>query len=146
MKIYLDVCAIQRPLDTPSHLRIAIEAEAILGVLALCERGQVEIVSSDALVYEVRRNPHPVRREYALAVLELAKEHLVITEDVEERANRLVEEGFKPLDALRLALAEKGKVDYFCTSDDKLLKRAKRLGHLAVKLVTPVELAEELER
>ncbi len=29
MKIYLDVCAIQRPLDTPSHLRIAIEAEAV---------------------------------------------------------------------------------------------------------------------
>ncbi len=50
MKIYLDVCAIQRSLDTPSHLRIAIEAEAILGILALCERGQVEIVSSDALV------------------------------------------------------------------------------------------------
>ena len=146
MKIYLDVCAIQRPLDTPSHLRIAIEAEAILGILALCERGQVEIVSSDALVYEVRRNPHPVRREYALAVLELAKEHLILTEDVEERANHLAEKGFKPLDALHLAFAEKGNVDYFCTSDDRLLKRAKRLGSLAVKVVTPVELVEELER
>ncbi len=106
----------------------------------------MEIVSSDALVYEIRRNPHPVRREYALAVLELAKEHLVVTKDVEERANHLVEEGFKPLDALHLAFAEKGKVDYFCTSDDKILKRAKRLGNLAVKVVTPVELAEELER
>jgi len=146
MKVYLDVCAIQRPLDTPSHLRIALEAEAILGILALCERGQVEIVSSDALVYEVRRNPHPVRREYALAVLALAKEHLAITEDVEERANHLVEEGFKPLDALHLALAEKGNVDYFCTSDDKLLKRAKRLRSLAVKVVAPLELAEELEK
>ena len=146
MKIYLDVCAIQRPLDTPSHLRIAIEAEAILGILALCENGQVEIVSSDALIYEIRRNPHPVRREYALAVLELAKEHLVVTKDVEERANYLVEQGFKPLDALHVAFAEKGKVDYFCTSDDKLLKRAKRLGNLVVKVVTPVELAEELER
>ena len=146
MKIYLDVCAIQRPLDTPSHLRIAIEAEAILGILALCECGQVEIVSSEALLYEVRRNPHPVRREYALAVLELAKESLVITKDVRERADYLVEQGFKPLDALHLALAEKGKVDHFCTSDDKLLKRAKRLGNLAVKVGTPVELAEELER
>ncbi len=146
MKIYLDVCAIQRPLDTPSHLRIAVEAEAILGILTLCERGQVEIVSSDALVYEVTRNPHPVRREYALAVLGLAKEHLVITKDVEERASQLVEDGFKPLDALHLAFAEKGRVDYFCTSDDRILKRAKRLGNLAVKVVSPVELAEELER
>ncbi len=56
MKIYLDVCAIQRPLDTPSHLRIALEAEAILGILALCESGRVELVSSDALVYETERN------------------------------------------------------------------------------------------
>ncbi len=146
MKIYLDVCAIQRPLDTSSHLRIAIEAEAMLGILALCERGRVEIVSSDALVYEIRCNPHPVRREYALAVLRLAEGHLTITADVEERANHLVKEGFKPLDALHLALAEKGNVDYFCTSDDKLLKRAQRLRNFGVEVVTPVELTEELER
>lgn len=49
-KVYLDVCAIQRPLDTPNHLRIVLEAEAILGLLTLCERGQIEIVSSDALI------------------------------------------------------------------------------------------------
>ncbi|RMD60006.1 PIN domain-containing protein [Candidatus Parcubacteria bacterium] len=146
MRIYLDVCAIQRPLDTPSHLRIAIEAEAVLGVLALCENGKIEIVSSDALVYETNRNPHPMRREYALAVLALAKEHLEISEEVEQRAAELVEQGFKALDALHLALAEAGRVDYFCTSDDKLLKRARRLGGILVKVVSPLELAEEVEK
>jgi hypothetical protein len=30
MKIYLDMCTIQRPLDTKTHPRIAVEAEAIL--------------------------------------------------------------------------------------------------------------------
>jgi hypothetical protein len=30
MKIYLDMCSIQRPLDTKTQLRIAVEAEAIL--------------------------------------------------------------------------------------------------------------------
>lgn len=146
MKVYLDVCAIQRPLDTPSHLRIAIEAEAILGVLALCESGRIEIVSSDALVYETSRNPHPIRREYALAVLALAREHLKISEAVERRAMELVEQGFKPLDALHLALAEHGGVDYFCTADDQLLKRARRLGSISVKVVSPIELAEEVEK
>lgn len=57
MKIYLDVCAIQRPLDSASHLRVALEAEAVLGILALCESGHVQIVSSDALVYETKQNP-----------------------------------------------------------------------------------------
>ena len=146
MKVYLDVCAIQRPLDTPSHLRIAIEAEAVLGVLALCESGKLEIVSSDALLYETRRNPHPIRREYALAVLALAKEHLAVRSEVEKQASQLVKQGFKPLDALHLALAEEGAVEYFCTSDDKLLKRARHLGDLSVKVVSPVELAEELEK
>ena len=56
----------------------------------------------------------------------------------------MVEQGFKALDALHLALAEAGRVDYFCTSDDKLLKRAKRLGGILVKVVSPVELAEEV--
>jgi len=39
MKVYLDMCSIQRPLDTKTHARIAVEAEAILGVLTLCEAG-----------------------------------------------------------------------------------------------------------
>lgn len=146
MKVYPDVCAIQRPLDTPSHLRVVIEAEAVLGILALCESGQIELVSSDALFYETRRNPHPIRREYALAVLALAKEHLKVSAQVEERAEWLVGQGFKPLAALHLALAEAGGVDYFCTSDDRLLKRAKRLEDLLVRVVSPVELVGEIER
>ncbi|RMD67139.1 PIN domain-containing protein [Candidatus Parcubacteria bacterium] len=112
----------------------------------MCERGKIEIVSSDALVYETSRNPHPIRREYALAVLALATEHLKVSEEVEQRAAELVKQGFKPLDALHLALAEKGGVDYFCTTDDKLLKRAKRLGSISVKVVSPIELAEEVEK
>ena len=69
MKIYLDMCSIQRPLDIKTQPRIAVEAEAILGVLALCEAGQVELMSSDTLLFEFGRNPHPVRKEYALKVL-----------------------------------------------------------------------------
>ena len=69
MRIYLDMCSIQRPLDTKTQPRIAVESEAILGVLALCEAGQVELLSSATLVFELERNPHPVRKEYALKVL-----------------------------------------------------------------------------
>jgi hypothetical protein len=45
MKIYLDMCSLQRPLDTKAQLRMAVEAEAILGIIALCEAGQVELIS-----------------------------------------------------------------------------------------------------
>ena len=36
------MCSLQRPLDTKTHLRISVEAEAILGVLALCESGEAD--------------------------------------------------------------------------------------------------------
>ncbi len=146
MKIYLDVCAIQRPLDTASHLRVALEAEAVLGILALCEAGEVEIVSSDALVYETEQNPWPLRKEHAWAVLSKAREYINLTETTEQRAQYLVGQGFKPLDALHLAMAEAGAVDYFCTCDDRLLRRARRMRDLQVKVVPPLDLVKELER
>lgn len=43
MRIYLDMCSIQSPLDTKSQPRIAVEAEAVLGVLMLCEAGQGQV-------------------------------------------------------------------------------------------------------
>jgi len=146
MRIYLDVCAIQRPLDSATHLRVALESEAVLGILALCESGQVEIVSSDALVYETEQNPWPLRKEHALAVLSRAVEFIHLTETIEKRAQELNAQGFKPLDALHLAMAEAGNVDYFCTCDDRLLRKARRMKDLQVKVVSPLDLVKELEK
>jgi hypothetical protein len=69
MKVFLDMCSLQRPFDTKTHPRIAVEAEAILSILTLCEVRQVELITSDTLVFELERNPHPGRKEYALKVL-----------------------------------------------------------------------------
>ena len=33
MRIYFDTCILNRPLDNRSQLRVALEAEAILGIL-----------------------------------------------------------------------------------------------------------------
>ncbi|BAJ62355.1 PIN domain-containing protein [Anaerolinea thermophila] len=53
--------------------------------------------------------------------------------------------GLQPLDALHLALAETGKADYFCTCDDRLLRKSKQI-ELQVKGVSPVELIQEIEK
>ncbi|MBK7917319.1 MAG: hypothetical protein IPJ94_13865 [Chloroflexi bacterium] len=73
MKIYLDLCAIQRPLDTPNQIRVILESEAVLGLLAFCESGQAEFLSSEALLYEGEQSSPPVRKEHTLAVLAKAK-------------------------------------------------------------------------
>ena len=42
MRIYLDACSRQRPLDDRSQPRVNVEAEAVLMVLGLVESGQWE--------------------------------------------------------------------------------------------------------
>lgn len=138
------MCSIQRPLDTRSQVRIAVEAEAILGVLALCELGELDLVSSDALVFEAERNPHPARKRHAFAVLAQAKLFVRTDEQVGERARSLHSQGIKTLDALHLASAEVAQADFFCTCDDRFLKRARAFGIPPTHAVSPLELIAEV--
>ena len=49
------------------------------------------------------------------------------------------------MDALHLASAEIGNADYFCTCDDKFLKKIKKITDLKIQVGTPLELIEEIE-
>jgi hypothetical protein len=60
MKVYLDMCSLQRPLDDKSQLRVQVEAKAVLAILAICESGKAELMASDALAFEAGANPDPV--------------------------------------------------------------------------------------
>lgn len=146
MKVYLDTCALQRPLDNRTQLRILLESEAVLGLLALCDAESIALLSSEALVFEIERNPNLTRQEYALEVLARASAFVVLEPDVEKRARELHGKGFKTLDALHLASAEAGQADFLCTCDDRFLKRARATKGLQTKVVSPIELIGELER
>jgi len=45
-----------------------------------------------------------------------------------------------------LACAEAAKADYFCTCDDKFLKKAKTLQDIQTQAVSPLELIAEIEQ
>jgi predicted nucleic acid-binding protein len=123
MKIYLDGCSLQRPFDDRSQPRIAVEAEAVLVILALSESDRLKLISTDALLFEIARIPDQDRKDIALAILKIAKEAVELTSKIESLAGRFAALGLKPLDALHLAFASGSKVDYFCTCDDKFLKK-----------------------
>jgi predicted nucleic acid-binding protein len=142
--IYLDNCAIQRPLDSKSQLRIALEAEAILGVLSLVEANKVNLVSSEVLLFEISRNSNQIRKEYALEVVSKASDFVTRNSRIEKRSREFVDLGIRVLDAVHLASAEEAHVDYFCTCDDVFLEKAKKIKGLKVKVVSPLELAKEL--
>jgi len=144
MKIYLDCCCLQRPFDDKSQPRVAVEAEAILVVLALCESGYSKLISSDALLLEINQIPDQVRKEDALKILNLAKKTVELTSEIETLARKFGAYGIKTLDALHFAFASFSKADYFCTCDDKFLRKVKRLSKLNTKVVSPTELVMEL--
>lgn len=144
MKIYLDNCALQRPLDHKLQMRIRLEAEAILNILELCRAGEIELVSSEALEFEIEKNPLAIRQNYAESALESARIRVIVDNDLADRAYELVKHDIKPLDALHLASAEAAEADYFCTCDDRFLKRAKSINGIKTVPVTPLELIEEL--
>ncbi|HZF38148.1 MAG TPA: hypothetical protein VE715_04960 [Blastocatellia bacterium] len=74
MKVYLDTCSLQRPLDDQTQMRIRLETEAVLGIIALIENDDLELVSSEVLLFESRRNVDATRREFAMEVLAKANQ------------------------------------------------------------------------
>lgn len=146
MRIYFDNCCLQRPLDDQSQPRVEAETEVIIAILSLCENGDLTLVSSDILQIEINENSDLERKETSLGILSIAREIVATDAQLQLRAQEFEKLGIKPFDALHLASAEAARVDYFCTCDDKLLRKAKAESDLKVKIVSPIELFEEVSK
>ena len=90
MRIYLDVCCLSRLTDDQSQARIRAEAEAIERTLAGARQGSVDLISSEAVEDEARRNPSMERRTEAETLLSLAVTRIEIDYGIAHRAAALV--------------------------------------------------------
>src|SRR5262245_9147104 len=133
MKIYLDLCCWQRPFDDRSQSRVAVEAEAILGILALFESNGITLVVSEVLEFVLGRRPDAERNVSIEAFLTRAHQLVALDDIIESRAKILEASGFKPIDALHVASAEAASVDVFCTCDDRLLKKGRKQPDLKLR-------------
>ena len=139
MKIYFDVCCLNRPFDDQTQGRIRLETEAILLILSRIETGDLQWLSSTAVVAEVKQTPDESRRKRVLQLLEQANESVTITNEVIVRMKTLESFGFKPFDSLHLACSEQGQADVFLTTDDKLIGLANRLAErIKVEVTNPL--------
>lgn len=93
---------------------------------------------------EVERNPNPQRKAFASEIVAQSAIEIILSEEIEKRARDLQGRGFKALDALHLASAEAEHVDFFCTCDDRFLKLAKTQADITLRVVSPLELAQEI--
>ena len=128
MKVYLDVCCLNRPFDDQGQERIRLEAEAVLLILTRLQAGEWQWLSSEVVEDEIVQTPDPKRRERVQNLVTHAHDSFKLTETEIERAIELRSLGFGDMDALHLACAESGQVDVLLTTDDKLIHLASRLA------------------
>ena len=140
IKIYLDVCSWYRPFDDQSQSRIRIEAEAVQIILEMSDLGQIEISISDIIVYENSGTKDLVKMHNVRQLLKSCKDYIPYDQNIQKRAFELSRDGFTPLDALHLASAEAGGVDYVITTDDKFQKKYDQLRDpINVKVMNPID-------
>ena len=133
----MDLCCLNRPFDDLSQDRVYLEAEAILSIISRCEEGKWVLVSSGAIDFELLKLPDIDRLEQIQTLYSVASERIKLTEQTEKRAAFFQQNGLKPFDSLHLALAEADEVNVFLTTDDRLLRTAKRLD-LKINIANPV--------
>ncbi|WP_133511397.1 type II toxin-antitoxin system VapC family toxin [Candidatus Thiosymbion oneisti] len=139
MKIYFDVCCLNRPFDDQTQDRIRLESEAILMILKHIEENDWQWISSDAVLYEIHKTPNDERRERLKSLNSRSTSHVPVNRLILARSAEIQIMGFKTYDALHLACAEKAAADVLLSTDDRLLKKAETSQHsLKINIDNPL--------
>jgi hypothetical protein len=94
MKVYFDTCCLNRLTDDQTQLRIRQEAEAVEQILKRMRAGEIQWISSEALIDEIERNSDVEKRLENTALLTLASERLEVDAVIASRAADLQVTGY----------------------------------------------------
>jgi predicted nucleic acid-binding protein len=140
LRVYLDVCCLNRPFDDQRQDRVRLESEAVLLILGRCETGAWQWFSSAVVEEEVNNTPSSERRSRVRNMLSGAYNTVALTDAAIARAQALKAMGFRTYDALHLACAEQATVDVFLTTDDRVLRIATRhTAQLKIRVASPLD-------
>jgi len=133
--VYLDVCCLGRLFEESEQSRMQRETAAVQEIL----NSDVAIIGSETVNYEVSQDTDDERRiGVEMLMDEIADSFIRVDAHITSRSAELEAMGFRELDALHIACAESAGAAFLLTTDDKLLRRGKRLGaKLHVKIENP---------
>ena len=144
MKVYFDVCCLNRPFDDQSQDKIHLEAEAVLTVLKHIDIGEWTSVSSDTVIYEINNTKDEERRDRLLSINDRAQTYITVNEEILKRTVIIKEMNFTTYDAMHIACAEAAKVDIFLSTDKGLINKAlANKNDLKVKIDNPLSWIQE---
>lgn len=105
-----------------------MESEAIRLILELCGQGTHQWITSDAVEFELARNPDEEHRTWVLELIKFADDRLAVTESALSLARAYESHGIGTMDAIHLAIAESGACEILLTTDDDFIRRARGLS------------------
>lgn len=143
--VYLDCCVLQRIFDDHSQPRIAVEAEAVLRILKEAESGSIELIASEVLSLEVSDIPEGERKSSCQRIIRQANRYAEVTPKVIKLAKEYEIAGLKAMDSVHLACAVTTDAQFFCSCDDRLLSRATNLKTELTRVLSLLELLQELK-
>ena len=139
MKFYLDVCCLNRPFDDQTQIRVHLEAEAVIAIIGQVENDAWQWISSDAVAYEISKTLNEERQERLWSMESSATTRIALTDSILSKAAKFQQLGFTTYDALHLVFAIEANVDAFLSTDDKLLKRARRYSEeIPISVANPL--------
>ncbi len=142
-KIYLDVCALCRPYDDQSFMRIRLETLAVHMILKAVESGYYRMFSSPVHFHEIFAISSENERIDLLMLLEnLSVPCNADRSAARSRAEDFHSRGFGVADAAHLAFAEAVQAD-FISCDDRLLKKCIVSADLLIWTGNPVAFCEK---
>lgn len=139
MKIYMDVCCYNRPMDDQTQDRIHFETEAILKILKNCEKEGWALIGSSVIEYELGKHTDKMKQREAYKFYNYAKTVYDIDNypDAPSRAKQFQSHGVDAIDGLHLVMAEWAEADVLLTTDDRFINAAKRTDS-KIKVVNPI--------
>ena len=140
MRIYFNVCCLNRPFDNQTYDRIHLETESIVIILNKTFASNWEIISSEVVDFEIGKIPDPFRKKKVEIISSIFAEKILLNEEIILKAKSLEKIGIKPIDALHISCAIYAEVDVYLTTDDLLIKKyEEEKNHIPVRIVNPVE-------
>ncbi len=138
------MCCYNRPYDPQGQMRISLETQAKLYIQDRIKAGEMELVSSYTLDYEVSNVPQRERRETIRLFISQNSAYYVGVENrqvVENKARQIMATGVKEKDAAHVASAILSGCEYFISTDKRLLNYETS----EIKMRNPIDVISELE-
>lgn len=132
-RIYLDTNVYCRPLDDHGGRRVQLESQAFTEIADIASRGEITIVSSDYVKFEIEQIPDPLRRkdikgfERTLSLANITSSRRLTALSKTFSAKCVL----NSLDALHVSAACIGNAHFLLTCDDEVLNKGACIERLA---------------